>query len=91
MTMETAEEADAAITALNSTELMGKIVTVEKVRTVHPSAICQKPSISFISYISLTLIPRPAALVPGRPLPAGTTDLLKGMIVCKLVFECGAS
>ena len=31
VTMESGEEADAAITALNSTELMGKIVTVEKV------------------------------------------------------------
>jgi RNA recognition motif-containing protein len=31
VTMETAEEADAAITALNSTELVGKIVTVERV------------------------------------------------------------
>lgn len=31
VTMETAEEADAAITALNATEIMGKIVTVEKV------------------------------------------------------------
>lgn len=32
VTMESAEEADAAITALNSTEFMGKIVTVEKAR-----------------------------------------------------------
>ncbi|OCH92977.1 hypothetical protein OBBRIDRAFT_725766, partial [Obba rivulosa] len=31
VTMETAEEADAAITALNATELMGKTMTVEKV------------------------------------------------------------
>ncbi|PPQ96150.1 hypothetical protein CVT26_004785 [Gymnopilus dilepis] len=31
VTMETAEEADAALTALNSTELMGKIINVEKV------------------------------------------------------------
>jgi transformer-2 protein len=31
VTMETGEEADAAITALNSTELVGKIVTVERV------------------------------------------------------------
>lgn len=31
VTMETGEEADAAITALNATEIMGKIVTVEKV------------------------------------------------------------
>ncbi|KAG6891635.1 hypothetical protein C0992_001321 [Termitomyces sp. T32_za158] len=32
VTMESAEEADAAITALNSTELMGKTMTVEKAR-----------------------------------------------------------
>lgn len=32
VTMETPEEADAAITALNATELMGKIMNVEKVR-----------------------------------------------------------
>lgn len=33
VTMETAEEAEAAITALNGTELMGKNLTIEK---VHP-------------------------------------------------------
>ncbi|KAF8174933.1 hypothetical protein BJ912DRAFT_39562 [Pholiota molesta] len=32
VTMETAEEADAAVAALNSTELMGKIMNVEKAR-----------------------------------------------------------
>ncbi|KAH0837790.1 hypothetical protein J3R83DRAFT_5970 [Lanmaoa asiatica] len=32
VTMETAEEADAAITALNATEIVGKIITVEKAR-----------------------------------------------------------
>ncbi|KAF9055752.1 hypothetical protein BJ165DRAFT_1336703, partial [Panaeolus papilionaceus] len=31
VTMESPEEAEAAIAALNSTELMGKIITVEKV------------------------------------------------------------
>ncbi|KAI0652584.1 hypothetical protein C8Q79DRAFT_898325, partial [Trametes meyenii] len=31
VTMETAEEADAAITAMNGTELMGKSISVEKV------------------------------------------------------------
>ncbi|KAF9495634.1 RNA-binding domain-containing protein [Pleurotus eryngii] len=31
VTMETAEEADAAITALNATDLMGKVMNVEKV------------------------------------------------------------
>ena len=32
VTMESAEEAEAAVTALNATELMGKAITVEKVR-----------------------------------------------------------
>lgn len=32
VTMESAEEADAAITAMNGAELMGKTVSVEKVR-----------------------------------------------------------
>ncbi|TFK70063.1 RNA-binding domain-containing protein [Pluteus cervinus] len=32
VTMETAEEAEAAVTALNSTDLMGKVCTVEKAR-----------------------------------------------------------
>lgn len=32
VTMETAEEADAAVTALNSTDLMGKTLNVEKAR-----------------------------------------------------------
>ena len=31
--METGEEADAAIAALNGTELMGKAMTVDKVRS----------------------------------------------------------
>jgi RNA recognition motif-containing protein len=31
VTMETAEEADAAITALNGSDLMGKAMNVEKV------------------------------------------------------------
>ena len=34
VTMESGEEADAAITALNSTDLMGKIMNVEKVRFI---------------------------------------------------------
>lgn len=34
VTMETSEEADAAITALNATEIMGKIATVERVYTL---------------------------------------------------------
>ena len=31
VTMESVEEADAAITALNATDFMGKTITVEKV------------------------------------------------------------
>lgn len=31
--METAEEAEAAVTALNAVELMGKVMNVEKVRS----------------------------------------------------------
>ena len=37
VTMESAEEADAAITAMNGTELMGKNVSVEKVRLFRPA------------------------------------------------------
>lgn len=33
VTMESLEEAEAAVTALNATELMGKAMTVEKVRS----------------------------------------------------------
>ena len=36
VTMETAEEADAAITALNNTDLMGKTITVTKVSITDP-------------------------------------------------------
>ena len=39
VTMESAEEADAAIVALNATELMGKVVNVEKVINVSPLII----------------------------------------------------
>ena len=47
--METAEEADAAITALNGTELMGRTIAVTKVRAwvlLHfalPSEPCLSP------------------------------------------------
>ena len=42
VTMESAEEADAAIAALNSTDLMGKIINVEKV--IPASPIISTPS-----------------------------------------------
>ncbi|KAJ3769097.1 hypothetical protein FB446DRAFT_649280, partial [Lentinula raphanica] len=37
VTMETPEEADAAVTALNNTELFGKIITVAKVCLINIS------------------------------------------------------
>ena len=36
VTMESVEEAEAAVTALNATDLMGKTMTVEKVRLQPP-------------------------------------------------------
>ena len=39
VTMESAEEADAAIAALNATDLMGKVINVEKVIPVSPPII----------------------------------------------------
>ena len=39
VTMESAEEADAAIAALNATDLMGKVLNVEKVISVSTSII----------------------------------------------------
>ncbi len=39
VTMESAEEADAAIAAMNGAELMGKAISVEKVSTVHLSTL----------------------------------------------------
>ncbi len=36
VTMESVEEAEAAVTALNATDLMGKTMTVEKVRPQLP-------------------------------------------------------
>ena len=41
VTMESVEEAEAAITALNATEFMGKTITVERVRRLpHTFALC---------------------------------------------------
>ena len=39
VTMETAEEAEAAVTALNATDLMGKVMNVEKVNFSYPSSM----------------------------------------------------
>ena len=43
VTMESGEEADAAITAMNGTELMGKVMSVEKVRGSDPSCSVLQP------------------------------------------------
>ena len=43
VTMETAEEADAAIAALNATDLMGKVMNVEKVKRVFNPLIILNP------------------------------------------------
>lgn len=59
VTMETAEEAEAAITALNSTELMGKVITVEKVGS--------------ITHISLTIYVNPSLLL-GSSRPCENPD-----------------
>ena len=40
VTMETAEEAEAAVTALNATDLMGKVMNVEKVNFRHAPLLC---------------------------------------------------
>ena len=40
VTMETAEEAEAAVTALNATDLMGKVMNVEKVNFSYASLLC---------------------------------------------------
>lgn len=42
VTMETAEEAEAAIAALNATDLLGKVMNVEKVRFSLFSCYCAK-------------------------------------------------
>ena len=39
VTMETAEEAEA-VTALNATDLMGKVMNVEKVNFSHAPLLC---------------------------------------------------
>lgn len=73
VTMESPEEAEAAITALNATELMGKAINVEKVR----------PGIRCVGILTNTT-PRQGEAAPGLPLLAGTTDLLSAANVCPL-------
>lgn len=71
VTMETGEEAEAAITALNSTDLMGKVMNVERVRLVSSGHLEQ----------SLNRSTRLGEAVPGPRLPAGTTAHRNGMNV----------
>lgn len=54
VTMESGEEADAAITAMNGAELMGKTVSVEKVcRFVRP-VVCDTFSCSLLALTGAT-------------------------------------
>ena len=71
VTMESGEEADAAITAMNGTELMGKSVSVEKVRAPHSSL----PPCSDRAPCRLVAAAR------GLPPPAATTARRRGTTV----------
>lgn len=78
VTMESAEEADAAIAAMNGAELMGKAISVEKVSTVHYFMLVQLP---------ITPRFRRVAAVHGPPLPAATTARRRGMNVSTLAAQ----
>lgn len=67
VTMETPEEADAAITALNATELFGKTMNVEKVKRMLPTNRVRIIEI-------LLLISRRDVLVQGLQHLVDTTD-----------------
>ncbi len=71
VTMESGEEADAAITALNGTEFMGKTVSVEKVCSVLFSQ-------SSTTFSTRTFIDRRDVAVRGRRLRDATTDPRSG-------------
>ena len=64
VTMETSEEADAAITALNATDLMGKTLNVEKVDFTSAWSLLYERHFHFV---------RLAEAVPGLLLLADTT------------------
>lgn len=78
VTMESAEEADAAIAAMNGAELMGKAISVEKVSTVHHLTL---------AHLSITLPFRRVAAVHGPLPPAATTARPRGMNVSTLAAQ----
>jgi hypothetical protein len=58
VTMETPEEAEAAVTALNATELMGKVITVEKVKSALESLHLLSSLITFTRPVVLVDAPQ---------------------------------
>ncbi|THU92714.1 hypothetical protein K435DRAFT_671690, partial [Dendrothele bispora CBS 962.96] len=76
VTMETPEEADAAVTALNATDLMGRVLTVTKVGFYFFFFVA--PSYDFTHYI----LSRRRGAVRGPRRLASTTDLKSAVIVC---------
>jgi hypothetical protein len=74
VTMETGEEADAAITALNATEMMGKTMTVEKAGFSYSS---QEVRLIKFGYRLVGVAREPLLL-------AGTMDHPSGTNVCIL-------
>ena len=79
VTMETAEEADAAVTALNSTELMGKIMNVEKV-LLHSKIIPESSNIPVSRLAVAELGPQPLDAITDLP-NAMTVSFLRKHIV----------
>jgi len=63
VTMETGEEADAAITALNATDLMGKTLMVEKVCLCH-QLLSDLYSVTWLSSRQIKIMPLQG---PSRP------------------------
>jgi len=76
VTMETPEEADAAITALNATDLMGRVLTVTKVRIL-VGALCLLSG----TYFAFSLR-RPRGVAQGPQRQANITVLKNEAIVC---------
>lgn len=79
VTMETNEEADAAVAALNGTEFMGKTMKIEK---VNKSLVLLVKCISAPQSLPLRLV----AVVLALPPRGGTMDLPKGKTVRTFPF-----
>ena len=79
VTMESAEEADAAIAALNSTDLMGKVMNVEKVTCVYHHLLYQPQANK--------LMTRPVGVEQGHLLQAGIMDRPSEVTVSFLIIN----